>query len=139
MQMHFLRGGKKKHSGDSSQAESAQLLHLLFHPFCPWRKATKLPRINGSAQAIGTLWEAPFLLQQRLIVTHSSARPQEMSSTASRRRAFFTSLMQFLHLWEKKTEFKSAKVKHYLILLVENSIRLLYETATVGKALRTKP
>lgn len=89
MQMHFLRGEKKKRSGDSSQAESAQLLHLLFHPFCPWRKATKLPRINGSAQAIGTLWEAPFLLQQRLIVTHSFARLQEMSSTASQAEGFF--------------------------------------------------
>lgn len=62
-----------------------------------------------------------------------------MGSTASRAEGFFHLFNAIFASLGKKTEFKSAKVKHYLILLVENSIRLLYETATVGKALRTKP
>lgn len=39
------------------------------------------PHINSSTSAIITLWEASFLLKQRLIVPHSFARLQEMSST----------------------------------------------------------
>lgn len=39
------------------------------------------PHINSSTSAIITLWEASFLLKQRLIVPHSFARLQEVSST----------------------------------------------------------
>lgn len=98
---------------------------ISFHPFVPWRKAPSQPHINSSTPAITTLWEAPFLLKQRLIVPHSFARPQEMRFFNIRVEGFFHLFNAIFCISGKKSEFSRAEGKRYLILLVESSIKSL--------------
>lgn len=111
---------------------------LCFHPFFPWRKATSQPHINCSTPAINLLWEAPFLLKQRLIVPHSLAWLQEMCSTIL--EWGFYLFMKFLHLWEKiwvrKCQKQILSTFSNWKLLME-SRKSLFATASAKQGLRT--